>query len=367
MIGVQHLYVHLPFCVHRCGYCDFVTSVGRNDEHERYADALVRELEREGRVLAAPLGTVFVGGGTPTFTEPAALRRILTALPAAAEVTVEANPETVTPELAALLGEHGVTRISLGAQSFQPRLLETLERRASPDDVRGAFAIFREAGFDNISLDLIYGIPGQTAADLADDLAQALALGPQHLSAYELEAKPGTRFTHAWGDELERQAEAMEDYVERVVETMVGAGYRWYETANFCLPGDRDFRSRHNLGYWLGHDYLGIGVGAVSTVAGQRRRNAPSVGRYLSALGGSEPAPHELEQLDDEIRAVERLMLGLRLDVPFALDGVGQLVDASELDRLSERGLIEHVDGGILLTHRGRLLGDAVTAALLAG
>ena len=160
-----------------------------------------------------------------------------------------------------------------------------LERRTSPDQVRGAVRTLRAAGFDNLSLDLIYGIPGQSAADLERDLAEAIALEPEHLSCYELEAKPGTRFTHAHGEELERQADAMEDYFERVVEALTGAGYRWYETANFCRTGDgRDLRAHHNLGYWLGRDYLGIGVGAVSTVGGRRWRNAPSLPRYLAAL-----------------------------------------------------------------------------------
>src|SRR5205814_5432352 len=139
-----------------------------------------------------------------------------------------------------------------------PRLLEVLERRASPDDVRRAFYCLRDASFDNISLDLIYGIPGQSASDLERDIGAALALAPEHLSCYELEAKPGTRFTHAWGAELERQADTMETYFERVVETLVAVGYRWYETANFCRgavdAGGRDLRARHNLGYWLGRD-----------------------------------------------------------------------------------------------------------------
>ena len=284
--GVRHLYVHLPFCAHRCGYCDFVTAVGRHSQHAGYVDALLSELALERGVLAPELDTVFLGGGTPTFTEPAALARLLSGLPAAAETTVEANPETVTPGLAALLREHSVDRISLGAQTFQPHLLETLERGARPEDVRGAVHTLRAAGFDNVSLDLIYGIPGQSTGDLQRDLAEALALEPEHLSCYELEAKPGTRFTYAHGEELERQADAMEDYFERVVETLTGAGYRWYETANFCrIDADRDLRSRHNLGYWLGRDYLGIGVGAVSTVGGLRWRNAPSLPRYLSALG----------------------------------------------------------------------------------
>jgi len=277
--GVEHLYVHLPFCAHRCGYCDFVTAVGRPEQHACYVDALLRELERERGVLARDVETVFLGGGTPTFTALPELVRLLEALPAAEEVTVEANPETVTPELARALRDAGVTRVSLGAQSFRPRLLDVLERGAQPADVRRAFAHLRDAGFDNLSLDLIYGIPGQTVADLESDLADAIELGPEHLSCYELEAKPGTRFTHAWGDELARQAEAMEDYFERVVSTLTGAGYRWYETANFCRG---DLRARHNLGYWLGHDYLGIGVGAVSTIGGERRRNTPKLARYLS-------------------------------------------------------------------------------------
>src|SRR5271154_52234 len=216
MNGARHLYVHLPFCAHRCGYCDFVTAVGRAGDHAPYVDALLAELELEQSLLAPELETIFLGGGTPTFTEPAALERLLAALPDALDVTVEANPETVTPELAALLRRNRVTRVSLGAQSFQPALLDTLERVARPDDVRRALYLLRDAGFDNISLDLIYGIPGQTPADLERDLAEALAMEPEHLSAYELEAKPGTRFTHAHGDELARQAESMESYFEQV-------------------------------------------------------------------------------------------------------------------------------------------------------
>ena len=367
----RHLYVHLPFCAHRCGYCDFVTAVGHADQHGPYVDALLAELELERPLLADELETVFLGGGTPTYTEPAALARLLAALPRAAEVTTEANPETVTPALAALLREGGVTRVSLGAQSFQPQLLEVLERRASPEDVRRSVDTLRDASFDNISLDLIYGIPGQSAADLERDLAEALALEPEHLSCYELEAKPGTRFTHAHGDELARQADAMEGYFERVVETLTGAGYRWYETANFCRPGDvRDLRAQHNLGYWLGRDYLGIGVGAVSTVAGLRRRNPPSVPRYLAALNAGEAPVRELEQLDAATQARERVMLGLRLDEPLALAGLDGALDSEALGRLEQHGLAQR--GGVAgaetlaLTHRGRFLGGGVTAELLA-
>ena len=364
--GAAHLYVHLPFCAHRCGYCDFVTVTGHDGDHGGYVDALLGELELERGLLADEVETVFLGGGTPTFTELTALARLLAALPAAAETTVEANPETLTPALAALLREQGVDRISLGAQSFQPHLLETLERRASPDDVRRAVRTLRGAGFDNLSLDLIYGIPGQTVADLELDLTEAIALEPEHLSCYELEAKPGTRFTYAHGDELGRQAEAMEDYFERVVETLTAAGYRWYETANFCRTDDgRDLRARHNLGYWLGRDYLGIGVGAVSTVGGLRWRNAPSLAGYLAALGRGEPPRRELEQLEPETAARERVMLGLRLDQPLELAGLAAAVDRDALARLQRHGLVEAGETTLELTRRGRFLGGGVTAELL--
>jgi oxygen-independent coproporphyrinogen-3 oxidase len=372
--GVRHLYVHLPFCSHRCGYCDFVTVVGRRGEHGRYVAALLAELELERGALAPSLDTVFLGGGTPTFTAPDALRRLLTRLPPAPEVTVEANPETVTPELAALLREEGVTRLSLGAQSFQPELLAVLERRAGPNDVRRAFYHLRDAGFDNISLDLIYGIPGQSASDLAADIDEVLALQPEHISCYELEAKPGTRFTHAHGGELRRQAEAMESYFEEVVARLTAAGYRWYETANFCrtaeAAGGRDLRSRHNLAYWLGRDYLGIGIGAVSTVAGRRWRNMPQLPVYVAALERGSPPPREVEELGVDVRRQERVILGLRLDEPLELDANDGVLDRAALARLERHGLLALAVGddgaeALALTRRGRLLGGGVTAELL--
>ena len=193
-MSVRHLYVHVPFCAHRCGYCDFVTVVGRRGEHGAYVDALLAELELERGLLAPEVETVYLGGGTPTFISPGELERLLAALPDADEITVEANPETVTPELAHLLRAAGVNRVSLGAQSFQPTLLAVLERQAGPPAVRRAFHHLRDARFDNISVDLLYGIPGQSASDVARDLEEALALAREHLSCYELEAKPGTGF-----------------------------------------------------------------------------------------------------------------------------------------------------------------------------
>ena len=371
---IRHLYVHLPFCAHRCGYCDFVTLAGRAGEHERYVDALLAELELERAVLAPRLETIFLGGGTPTFTSASNLARLLAALPAADEVTVEANPETVTPELAVLLREHGVTRVSVGAQSFRPHLLAVLERRATPPAVRAAVYALHDVGFDNISLDLLYGIPGQSAADLDRDLSDALDLEPEHLSCYELEAKPGTRFTHTYGDELARQADAMEGYFEHVVERLTGAGYRWYETANFCVRpervGSRDLRARHNLAYWRGRDYLGLGIGAVSTIRGRRWRTTPRLPAYLGALRRGEAPPREYEALPEATVAEERLLLGLRLDEPVALRGLRDAFDEDALRRLERLGLVERRrdEGGevLSLTTRGRFLGGGVTADLLA-
>lgn len=368
MSGVRHLYVHLPFCAHRCGYCDFVTVVGRHGEHDAYVDAVLCELEIEAGLLDGELDTIFLGGGTPTFTEKGALERLLAALPDAREVTVEANPETVTPALAALLSRNRVNRVSLGAQSFNTALLDVLERRASGEDVKRAVYVLRNAGFDNINLDLVYGIPGQSTADLERDLATALSFEPEHLSCYELEAKPGTRFTHAHGPELERQADAMEDYFERVVEQLTAAGYRWYETANFCrtTSDGRDLRAHHNLAYWEGRDYLGLGIGAVSTVGGRRWRNTPRLPAYVAALRNGDAPIRELETIDESTRVREHVMLGLRLDEPLPLAGLEDALDDDALQRLTGLGLVRHDERTIALTRRGRFLGGGVTADLLA-
>jgi oxygen-independent coproporphyrinogen III oxidase len=366
--AVRHLYLHIPFCAYRCGYCDFVTVVGKSHLHRAYVDALLAELELERPLLEPTLDTIYLGGGTPTFADGAQLERLLRGLPAAREVTVEANPETVTSELADLLSRNCVDRVSLGAQSFQLHLLDVLDRRARPDDVTRAFYVLRGAGFDNISLDLIYGIPGQSAADLDRDLDRALDLAPEHLSCYELEAKPGTRFTHAHGRELERQSEAMETYFERIVQRLTTAGYRWYETANFARKDERDLRAMHNLAYWEGRDYLGLGIGAASTVGEQRWQNAPSLRAYLAALAADQRPQRVYEPLPHGVRRRERVMLGLRLDEPLQLNGLTTALDADAVDRLVALGMVTRdVDAATLaLTERGRFLGGRVTAELLA-
>ncbi len=356
--GFEHLYLHVPFCAHRCGYCDFVTVTGHEALAGRYVDALIAEL---GRWAPRPR-TIFIGGGTPSLLADPLLRRLLEALPPAQELTVECNPETITEAKARVLVDGGVNRVSLGAQSFRPGLLRTLERRAGPDQVRGAVAVLRAAGIQNLNLDLMFGVPGQTEDDLAADLRDALALEPDHVSYYELEAKPGTRFTHAHSGELARQADAMEGYYQTVVERLRAAGYRWYETANFCRDGRP---TEHNLGYWLGHDYLGLGIGAVSTQGLERWRVKPSLRGYLEAAeAGREPAA-EREQLTAEQRGTERLMLGLRLDRPLRLNGEAGLVDDEAAGRLAAAGLLIRGPGTIQLSDRGRQVADSVVATLL--
>lgn len=360
--------MHVPFCRHRCGYCDFVTAVGRQSEHDEYVDALLRELDERQELLAGSLDTVFVGGGTPTYLESGALGRLLSSLPPAHEVTVEANPETVTPVLAELLGAQGVTRISLGAQTFESDLLAVLERQATPEVVRRAFTTLRGAGFTNVSLDLIYGIPGQRPEQLGADVAAVLELEPEHVSVYELEAKPGTRFTSAHGAELRRQIDRLEEYMELATAGLQAGGYRWYETANFCRTrhGDpRDLRSQHNLAYWLAADYVGLGVGAVSTVRSERWKNVASVTRYVSALRSGTAPARTTEHLSAAMRTWERAMLGLRLDEPLAEEEISSVLEPGGLDLMAARGLLERRGGSILLTRRGRLLGNAVTVELL--
>lgn len=361
--GVAHLYVHLPFCAARCGYCAFVVEVGREDARDAYLGALLAELERERHVLG-PLDTVYLGGGTPTLMGPERLGRLLGAiqplLAPGAEVSVEANPETVDPALAAALAEAGVTRVSLGAQSSRPHLLEVLDRRARPGDAERAVAIIRDAGIPQLSIDLMLAVPGQSALDLAADLQWVTGLGPDHVSWYELEFKEGSaiaRGLHAPPDD-----DLAADLYEQAVEGLEAVGYRWYELANFARPGAE---CRHSLAYWHAADYLGLGVGAVTTHGGGRRRNAPGLDRYIAALAGGGEPPRTTEPVDADTRRRERWMLGTRLDEPLDMRWAGPPDNPGALDVLEDRGLLERRDGTVRLTRRGRLLQNAVVQQIM--
>jgi oxygen-independent coproporphyrinogen-3 oxidase len=384
----RSLYVHVPFCAHRCGYCDFVTTSRSPQVHDRYVAALRRELELQGGAPEGGFDTVFVGGGTPTLLEPAAMEAMLAwiaeiAAPDA-EITIECNPETVDESLARRLVDGGVSRVSLGAQSFSAHVLETLERRATPETVRGAVAMLRAAGIRRLSLDLIWGVPGQSAEDVARDLDAALALEPDHLSAYELEFKPGTRLAHAWGiDKDEIVGEASDDLYDLVIDRLQDAGWWWYETANFARVEDE--RCRHNLAYWKADGWIAVGVGGVGMRAGDapgglvRRTNLPNVPRWLAAVEAGELPPARLETIDPDLARSERVMLALRLDEAVhisAADLVDGIVDPAGLERVVDLELgsvrpLADEDGtcrgdmALRLNRRGRMLQGTIGSLLL--
>jgi len=361
--GVAHLYVHLPFCASRCGYCAFVVEVGRDDARDAYLRAVLAELHRERHVLG-PLHTVYLGGGTPTLMGADRLATLLgkirPMLAPGAEVTVEANPETMDDALAGALADAGVTRVSLGAQSSRPHLLEVLDRRARPGDAERAARAVRGAGIPQLSMDLMLAVPGQSPDDLAADLDWVTSQGPDHVSWYELEFKEGSAI--ARGPHAPPDDDLAADLYEQAVEGLESAGYRWYELANFARPGAE---CRHSLAYWHARDYLGIGVGAVSTLGGERRRNAPGLDRYIAALDEAAEPPRTREAVDADTRRRERWMLGTRLDEPLDIAWAGPPDNPDALGALQDRGLLERRDGTVVLTRRGRLLQNAVMQQIM--
>jgi len=373
------VYVHVPFCATRCGYCDFNTYTASelNGGRSRagYVAAARAELALARRVLgraAPPVETVFFGGGTPTLLAPGELAELLRAieetfgLAPGAEVTTEANPESVDAASLAALRAAGFTRISLGMQSAVPHVLATLDRVHTPGRPAQAAREARASGFEHVSLDLIYGAPGESDDDWRASLDAALAAEPDHLSAYALIVEPGTRLAA----QIKRGAlpapddDVLADRYELADAALRDAGFDWYEVANWAAsPADA---CRHNLGYWRGGDWWGIGPGAHSHVGGVRWWNVLHPATYAARLAeGSSPAAGR-ELLDAETRRVERVMLELRLadGLPLdALDDVGRAAAAQATDD----GLTTLArDDRVRLTLRGRLLADAVVRSLTA-
>ncbi len=360
---VRHLYVHLPFCASRCGYCAFVVEVGALEMRDAYLDRLRRELSHERPRLDA-LETVYLGGGTPTLMRPGRIARLLDAIGPSvadgAEISIEANPETVDRAAFDALRAAGVTRVSIGAQSFQADLLAALDRRASADQVRRAVACANDAGFASVSVDLLFGIPGQSWQQLEADMAEVRALGADHISWYELEIKPETALARM-GAQVPDDDWAADAY-EMIVGHLEAYGYRWYETANFARPGHE---CRHSLGYWSASDYLGLGVGAVSTVDGVRWRNTSALAPYLREVAERGVPDRTMEPLDAATRRRERWMLGLRLDRPLDTEWAGPPDHPEVLGRLEAGGLLETAGGRVALTRRGRFVQNAVLHELM--
>ncbi len=369
MNPVSHLYIHLPFCMSRCGYCDFYSTTGKLDLAPAYVEGLIGELGSYA-LPAASLETVYLGGGTPVMLGASQLRKLLAAVrektASGAEITVEANPSQLTPLLAASLIGSGATRVSLGVQSFDRRLRQVLGRAGSGAAAAVAAQVLRGAGFDNIGMDFIFGIPGQSVASIKKDLKRALAMAPEHISCYELSMKEGSAFKRRWVRQLPAEDECAQMY-EAAIEILEEAGYRWYETSNFALPGRE---CRHNLAYWSGADYIGLGAGAWSTIGRKRWRNAEDVESYIGQ-GRAQGRGREFNQgrrfevLTQEQKEAERVFLGLRREVGVDLAGSGEAVDFVQLNILQQNGFLQTLDGKICLTRAGRFVANDVCARLL--
>jgi putative oxygen-independent coproporphyrinogen III oxidase len=373
------LYVHVPFCATRCGYCDFNTytaeELGPGASRAEYAGTVISEL----RLAAATLGpdlptvsTVFVGGGTPTLLAADDLAAVMAAVrelfPVAddVEVTTEANPETVSPGSLARLREGGFTRVSLGMQSAAEHVLAVLDRRHTPGRAVEAAREARAAGFDHVNLDLIYGTPGESDADWAASLDAVLAAPVDHVSAYALIVEEGTRLARriSRGELPMPDDDVLADRYEQADATLRGAGFDWYEVSNWAT-GDAA-RCRHNELYWANANWWGVGPGAHSHVGGLRWWNVKHPAAHAGRLLRGESPAQDSELLDDDDRALETVMLGLRLREGLALTALSDVGRARAADAVA-RGLLDpgaHAGGRAVLTDRGRLLADAVVREL---
>lgn len=326
---------------------------------------------RGAGLLDSPVDTVFFGGGTPTLLSPAHLERLLTGLNDIADLTkvrewtFEANPATFDLKKATLLRELGVTRVSLGVQSWQSATLATLGRDHTPAEAEVAFDTLREAGFSSIGIDLMFSVPGQTPADWRADLEKAVSLAPEHLSAYNLTYEEDTEFlTRHQRGELDTDPDRDADLFFLAIDTLEAAGYRHYEISNYARPGHE---SLHNQAYWSGADYLGIGPGAVSTVAGKRWKSLPDTAAWITKIQTGESAAVEPETLSDEDRRLERLALQLRTEQGILADETGLDLRSDPVASLIEQGLIETAPTGdrLWLTRWGKALADSVVEALV--
>ncbi|MBK1786476.1 radical SAM family heme chaperone HemW [Prauserella cavernicola] len=374
------VYVHVPFCATRCGYCDFNTytagELGTAASPESWLEGLRRELDLAADLLGGPppADTVFVGGGTPSLLGAEGLAAVLGAVRGSfgladdAEVTTESNPESTSPEFFAGLREAGYTRVSLGMQSTARHVLRVLDRVHTPGRPVAAAKEARAAGFAHVNLDLIYGTPGERPEDLRGSLEAVLDAGVDHVSAYALIVEDGTALARKVrkGELPAPDDDVLASRYELIDELLGAAGLHWYEVSNWAAT--ERARCRHNLGYWLGGDWWGAGPGAHSHVGGVRWWNVKHPARYASVLAEGEApvAGHEL--LTDADRHLERVMLELRLveGLPLSAlddDGVREARAAVAEGLLTERGIAE---GRAVLTDRGRLLADAVVRRLVA-
>ncbi|HYH30921.1 MAG TPA: radical SAM family heme chaperone HemW [Pseudonocardia sp.] len=373
------IYVHVPFCAARCGYCDFNTYTaselaGSGASPEGWLAAVRRELDVAARVVGArPVDTVFVGGGTPSLLGADRLGAVLGAvretfgLAPGAEITTESNPESTSPEFFAGLVGAGFTRVSLGMQSAAPHVLRVLERRHTPGRAVAAAREARAAGLAHVNLDLIYATPGETDDDLRASLDAVLEAGVDHVSAYALIVEDGTALARrvSRGEVPAPDDDVAAARYELIDDRLTAAGMRWYEVSNWARSAAAE--CRHNLGYWLDGDWWGLGPGAHSHLAGARWWNVKHPARYAALLAAGESPEAGREQLTDAERRTERVMLRLRLASGLPLDLLDDAGDVAAA-RAAEDGLLDPAalaGGRAVLTRRGRLLADRVVQDLL--
>ena len=367
------LYLHIPYCLHKCGYCDFNSHNINEAEMETYVRALLDEMEQAAKdARNYQVSTIFFGGGTPTTLPFADLARILNAchqhfqVDPQAEITCEANPATIPQTDLAQLRVAGFNRLSIGVQSFDPDELKRLERVHSVDEVYLTVERARKAGFDNLSLDLMYALPGQTVERWRDNLQKAIDLEPNHISAYNLTIEPDTVFYKQQSQGLLTMPpdDFQRELFEITIDTLTGAGYEHYEISNYAKPGKQ---SRHNLNYWVNGEYIGLGAGASSFFNGNRTKNTNLPSRYITQINKSKTAVESLETPDKRQHMGEAVMLGLRLMEGLNLATFEQQFGISfhdafgdTIEKLIGMGLLEIIGGRAALTREGLFLADSV-------
>src|SRR5437660_1050730 len=362
---IRHLYVHFPFCARICPYCAFYKTRGNATEVARFCEAIVSEARRVAKKFPLTVETIFCGGGTPTALSTVQLKNLLERfreifdLSALREWSIEANPGSVSVKKAVTLRESGINRISLGVQTWDNQLLKLLGREHDAAQAEESFHIFRSAEFSNISVDLMFALPGQTERQWRDSLQKTIALQPEHISTYCLTYEEDTEFFARFQRrEFFTNDETEARFLELAMTTLEKAGYEHYEISNYARPG---FRSEHNRAYWRGADYLGIGPSAFSTRGFERWQNVADHNEYARRLFANESSVASIEKLTPAMKGTEHIALGLRTS-----EGIGtDTVSIDRVHQLTRAGLLLHEANRLVLTRAGKLLADSVAEELL--
>jgi oxygen-independent coproporphyrinogen-3 oxidase len=360
---LHHLYVHVPFCPKICPYCSFYKEASDRNKTQSFLDAVLLDLDRRLQTISScRIETIFFGGGTPSALSVKQLEFLLSGLhrrldlSGLREWTLEMNPATVSLEKARMLNEFGVNRISMGVQSWDPGILLQLGRVHSAPQAERSYHILREAGFTNLNLDLIFGIPGQSVETWEQSLEKTISLAPEHISAYCLTYEEDTEFFRRYQrGEMRQDTEQDARLFELTMALLGSSGYRQYEISNYAIPGDECL---HNLAYWRGQDYLGLGPSAFSTIGERRWQNTPETSRYIEQLRAGEEPVDFTEEITGQIRRAEAIAFGLRTSI-----GVPESAMSSwreELDALRGEGYLEEENSHLRLTAKGRMVADAI-------